>query len=147
MAEVARRAGVGRATLYRNFATRRQLLEALFADEVEAMAAATPSEDPATAFFDWLQRLAAFEDNKHAIVSELLEYADPQDPVFSGSRQRVISAGEHVLSSAQQSGHVRTDVSIEQALDHVLAVARLDRPRDQLNAILQLALDGLRPSR
>jgi AcrR family transcriptional regulator len=35
MAEIARRSGVGPATLYRNFATRHELLEALLADEVE----------------------------------------------------------------------------------------------------------------
>ena len=34
MAEVARRAGVGMATLYRDFPGRRELLEALYADEV-----------------------------------------------------------------------------------------------------------------
>ena len=43
MAEIARRAGVGSATLYRNFANRRQLLEALYVDEIDAVceAAAT----------------------------------------------------------------------------------------------------------
>ena len=36
MAEIARRSGVGSATLYRNFAIRRDLLEALYVDEVDA---------------------------------------------------------------------------------------------------------------
>ena len=35
MAEIARRSGVGSATLYRNFATRRELLETLLVDEVD----------------------------------------------------------------------------------------------------------------
>jgi AcrR family transcriptional regulator len=34
MAETARRAGVGMATLYRHLPGRRELLEALFSDEV-----------------------------------------------------------------------------------------------------------------
>ena len=34
MAEISRRAGVGSATLYRKFAGRRELLEALYADEI-----------------------------------------------------------------------------------------------------------------
>jgi AcrR family transcriptional regulator len=37
MAEVSRRAGVGMATLYRNFPGRRELLEALYTDEVDAV--------------------------------------------------------------------------------------------------------------
>ena len=37
MAEVSRRAGVGMATLYRNFPGRRELLEALYIDEVNAI--------------------------------------------------------------------------------------------------------------
>ena len=40
MAEVSRRAGVGMATLYRNFPGRRELLEALYVDEVDAICAA-----------------------------------------------------------------------------------------------------------
>src|SRR5271163_2967110 len=37
MAEVSRLAGVGMATLYRNFPGRRELLEALYIDEVDAV--------------------------------------------------------------------------------------------------------------
>src|SRR6185437_11189899 len=40
MAEISRRAGVGMATLYRNFPGRRELLEALYAEEVDGICAA-----------------------------------------------------------------------------------------------------------
>lgn len=146
MAEVARRAGVGRATLYRNFPERRDLLEALFAEEVDALiAAAAPSSDDAgAALLRWLHRFAAFEDSKHAIAGELLEYTSPADPVFASSRQRVITAGEPLLAAAQRAGHIRDDVTLVQALDLVLAVVRLDRDHDQIETILRVALDGLR---
>lgn len=148
MAEVARRAGVGRATLYRNFPERRDLLEALFAEEVDALiAAAVPSsggDDAGAALLGWLHRFAAFADSKHAIAGELLEYTSPADPVFAGSRQRVIAAGEPLLAAAQRAGHIRDDVTLVQALDLVLAVVRLDRDHGQVEAILRVALDGLR---
>ena len=149
MAEVARLAGVGRATLYRNFPERRDLLEALFADEVDALiAAAVPADDdPGAALLAWLRRFAAFEDSKHVIAGELLEYTTPTDPVFSSSRDRVIAAGEPLLAAAQDAGQVRDDITLVQALDLVLAVVRLDRHPDQIAAILQVALDGLRPRR
>lgn len=149
MAEVARLAGVGRATLYRNFPDRHDLLEALFADEVDALiAAAVPAaDDPDAALLAWLRRFAAFEDSKHVIAKELLEHTSPTDPVFGSSRDRVIAAGEPLLAAAQDAGRVREDITLVQALDLVLAVVRLDRPPDHIHAILQVALDGLRPHR
>jgi AcrR family transcriptional regulator len=150
MAEIARRAGVGRGTLYRNFPTRRDLLEALFVNDVEALiAAATPSaDDPGGALLKWLHRFAAFEDSKHAIAAELLEEDDGSSrPMFSSSRQRVIAAGEPLLAAAQRAGDIRRDVTLVQALDLVLAIARLDREPDQIAMILQVALDGLRARR
>lgn len=78
MAEVARRAGVG-ATLYRNFPGRRELLEALFAKQVEALiAAAVPSDDPRTALLGWLHRFAEFEGSKHASPVSSSSTRNPQ---------------------------------------------------------------------
>src|SRR5690349_19569836 len=56
MAEIARRAGVGMATLYRNFPGRRELLEALFTDEVDAIceAAEGDGETPGAVLTTWL---------------------------------------------------------------------------------------------
>lgn len=149
MAEVARRAGVGRATLYRNFPERRDLLEALLVDEVDALvSAAIPSsvgnDDAGAALLGWLHRFAAFEDSKHVFANGLLEYTSHTDPVFVRGRDRVIAAGEPLLAAAQHAGYIRDDVTLDQALDLVLAVVRLDRDPDEIRTILQIALDGLR---
>src|ERR1700744_6511377 len=59
MAEISRRAGVGSATLYRNFASRRDLLEALYIDEIDAVCeAATTIEEgsPDGNLVAWVQR-------------------------------------------------------------------------------------------
>src|ERR1700728_2434796 len=74
MAEVSRRAGVGMATLYRNFPGRRELLEALYIDEVDAVcdAAATFEADtPGALFVAWLYRFFAFITSKHPVGIEL----------------------------------------------------------------------------
>src|SRR5580698_7982083 len=63
MAEISRRAGVGMATLYRNFPGRRELLEALYTDEVDAICeAAQPieGETPGAALLAWLNNVSAF---------------------------------------------------------------------------------------
>jgi hypothetical protein len=72
------------------------------------------------------------------------EYTSLTDPPFVSSRQRVIAAGEPLLAAAQRAGHIHDDVTLVQALDIVLGVVRLDRDRDQIETILQVALDGLR---
>ncbi len=96
MAEVSRRAGVGMATLYRNFPGRQELLEALYADEVSAVceaAAAAGGEPPGAALAAWLHRFAAFTASKRHIAAELLKQTDRSDPLFENSRSRVLAAG------------------------------------------------------
>src|ERR1700684_134851 len=62
MAEISRRAGVGMATLYRNFRSRRELLEALYLDEIDALCAAAETihaDTPRAAFIAWLRVVLA----------------------------------------------------------------------------------------
>jgi AcrR family transcriptional regulator len=147
MAELARRAGVGMATLYRNFANRRELLEALYAHEVDGVcgAAGTCEGTPGDALVAWLHRFFAFFTNKRQFASSLLEEADCSDPVFGNSRARVIAAGQPLLAAAQQSGEVRDDLTLEQILDMVGAIATIPAEMPYLQPILDAALDGLRP--
>src|SRR5246127_5618441 len=119
MAEISRRAGVGMATLYRNFPSRRELLEALYTDEVNAIchaAEALDAETPGAILTAWLHRFFAFFTNKHHIASELLEHSDRPNPVFSESRARVIAAGRPLLIAAQHSHEIRDALALEQIL-------------------------------
>ena len=146
MAEVARRAEVGMATLYRNFPGRRQLLEALYAEEVDglvAAAAAAPTGSPGEALQAWLRRFAVFHENKHPIAAELLRHTDRTDPVFGTSRDRVVAAGRPLLAAAQKAREARSDLTLDQVLDLVLAVVTVPGDRDYIAPILQAAFDGL----
>ena len=146
MAEVARRADVGMATLYRNFPGRRELLEALYAEEVDELcaAASAPADSPGDALHAWLRRFAVFHENKHPIAAELLRHTDRTDPVFGGSRDRVIAAGRPLLAAAQGAGEARADLTLDQVLDLVLAVVTVPGDRAYVEPILRAALDGLR---
>src|ERR1700690_4115823 len=76
MAEVARRAGVGMATLYRNFPGRQELLEALYTDEVDAICNAAEvlkSEPSGEALLTWLHDVFAFFTSKRQVGAELLK--------------------------------------------------------------------------
>jgi AcrR family transcriptional regulator len=148
MAEIARRAGVGMATLYRNFPGRRELLEALYIDEVDAVcrAAATLEADtPGALLMAWLHRFFAFVNTKHHVGAELLKHADDSTPFFGDNRGRVLAAGRPLLVAAQRSHEVRDDLTLEQILDMVIAIASIHGDHSYLEPILQTALDGLRP--
>ena len=147
MAEISRRAGVGMATLYRNFPGRRELLEALYIDEVNAVCAASETvggDTPGATFTAWLRRFADFFASKHDIGTELLEQTDRDNPVFDSSRARVLAAGRPLLLAAQEVREVRGDLTLEQVLDMVIAVSAIHGDSGYREPILRAALDGIR---
>ncbi|AVH60371.1 MULTISPECIES: TetR/AcrR family transcriptional regulator [Streptomyces] len=149
MAEISRRAGVGMATLYRNFPGRRELLEALYTDEVDAVCAAAKTvdgESPGAVLAAWLHRFSAFFTSKHDIASELLTHSDSDDPVFSENRTRVLAAGRPLLVAAQAAHEVRDDLTLEQICDMIIAIATIHGDPSYVEPILRAALDGLRPA-
>ena len=148
MAEISRRAGVGMATLYRNFPGRRQLLEALYADEVDAICRAAETsagQTPGARLVSWLRKLFVFFTSKRHIASELLKQNDRGAPVFGGGRARVLAAGQPLLDAAQSAQETRSDLTLEQILDLIHAVANIDGDTSYREVILETALDGLRP--
>jgi AcrR family transcriptional regulator len=148
MAEISRRAGVGMATLYRNFPGRQELLEALYTDEVDAVCQAAETidgETPGAALVAWLHRFSAFTTSKRHIAAELLKQTDRSNPLFRNNRTRVIAAGRPLLAAAQHAGEVRDDLTLEQILDMIVAIATIHGDTGYTGPILQAALDGLRP--
>jgi AcrR family transcriptional regulator len=148
MAEVSRRAGVGMATLYRNFPGRRELLEALYIDEVNAVCEAAETLEAETAgalLHAWLHRFFAFITSKHPVGTELLKDSGGSAPVMGQSRRRVVAAALPLFRAAQRTHEVREDLTLEQVLDMIVAVASIHRESNYLEPILQAALDGLRP--
>jgi len=150
MAEISRRAGVGMATLYRNFPGRQELLEALYTDEVDAVceaAATIDGETPGAALVAWLHRFSAFSTSKRHIAAELLKQTDRSNPLFKNNRTRVLAAGRPLLAAAQHSGEVRDDLTLEQILDMIVAIAAIHGNTGYTGPILQAAVDGLRSAR
>jgi AcrR family transcriptional regulator len=149
MAEISRRAVIGMATLYRNFPGRRELLEALYSDEVNALCEAAgtiDAETPGAVFFAWLHRFVAFFTSKRQVGAELLKHSDGALPMMNESRARVAAAGRPLLLAAQRTHEVREDLTLEQVLDMIVAIASIHGEPDYLEPILQTTLDGLRRS-
>jgi len=146
--EIARRAGVGIATLYRRFPTRQDLLEATYLEEVEAIsnsAANFVDLSPWDALSGWLRRYVAFAATKRALAEELLAYVDRDAVMFKTCSAAITAAGEPLLRRAQEAGVVRPDTSFSDVVRMVSGIAAIHAvDPEQIERILDVALDGLR---
>ena len=148
MAEIARRAGIGSATLYRNFADRRALLESLYGEEIAAICRAAETSEGDTAgerLVAWLRQFYDYFTHKRALAGELLEYADEDAPVFGTGYARIRAAAESLADPARASGELRADLAVDQVLALVASVANIPGEPAFRAPVLDAALDGLRP--
>jgi AcrR family transcriptional regulator len=146
---VARRAGVGIGTLYRNFPNRQSLLEAVYVDELDDLcrsAADFDTEDPFDALRRWLRRFVDYMVTKQALAAELFSYVDRQNPFFQGCRQLLFASGEPFLARAQEAGVVRDDTDLQELIQLFGQIAKIPAAEPaQIEHIFEIALDGLRP--
>jgi AcrR family transcriptional regulator len=145
--DVAERAGVGIGTLYRHFATRQALLEAVYIDEVEAMAGAAADLSglpPWDALSQWLHQYVGFAATKRALNEALVEAA-PDSDVLLSCRTAIVGAGTVLIERAQRAGVVRADTNFVDVIRMVAGIAMVptEDPK-QKERLLELALDGLR---
>jgi AcrR family transcriptional regulator len=145
---VARRAGVGIATLYRNFPDRADLLEAVYLEEVEALCNAAgdlTDQAPWDALADWLRQLTAYLVAKQALSPVLLSTFGDGAEVFQRSRAALHAVGEPLVERAQQAEAVRPDTDLAEILKLVGGIAKIPTETpDEIDHILEMALDGLR---
>ncbi len=146
--EIARRAGVGIGTLYRNFPNRQALLEAVYVGEVEDVshsAAELELLEPWEALSGWLKRVAAYLVTKQALSVELLDYMDREAPLFQSCKRMLFDAGEPLLARAQEAGAVRPDVELPDIIMLVGAIAKNPMADPgRVERMVDIALDGLR---
>ncbi|MFF9275524.1 TetR/AcrR family transcriptional regulator [Streptomyces griseosporeus] len=145
--DIARRAGVGIGTLYRNFPTRRDLFESVYADEVNALCQAAlefAGREPWEALTAWLDRFAGYMVTKRA-VREALE---GESEIFQACRESMYSAGGPLFERAQQAGQARADMDFGDLLRMVAGITATAFADDaQRDRVLAIALDGVRAAR
>ncbi|MGW6685481.1 TetR/AcrR family transcriptional regulator [Streptomyces sp. NPDC054961] len=156
--EIARRAGVGNATLYRHFPDRPTLVHhvVLFVmDRVTRLAEAVLAETvPAGGpdAFDALCRFAhgAADERIGALCPMLSDDFDRDHPELLASRSALEEAVESLVAAGQLAGLLRTDIGVG---DLLIALSQLSRPLPGTACFdvglfahrhLQLLLDGLR---
>lgn len=142
--DIARRAGVGIGTLYRNFPTRRHLFETVYADEVNTLvqiAEEVADREPWDALTAWLDRFAGYMVTKRAVREAL----NDETEIFAACRASMYAAGTPLLERAQRAGEARTDMDFTDLLRMVAGItATAFDDEDQRKRVLSIALDGVR---
>jgi AcrR family transcriptional regulator len=141
---IAARAGVGVATLYRNFPTREDLVESVYVAEVAAVCAFADEVEelePWESLVAWFERFVVYLGTKRALVDGL----NRESTTFRACRDALYETGEPLLVRAQEAGVALADTDIDDLMLLVLALAGgFYRDEAQRRRILTMALGGIR---
>lgn len=110
--QIAAKAGVGTATIYRHFPTRAELILAVYRHQVETLAEAGPtllatSAGPYRALELWMDLFVDFLVTKHGLAA-VLQSDDPCfDPLHAYFLDRLVPVCAQLLEAAADSGDIR----------------------------------------
>lgn len=110
--EIARRAGVGAATLFRRFPTRDDLIAAAFADKMHAYADAIDhalaDPDPWNGFCTYIERVCQMQADDRGFA-DVLTMTFPTAKAFEEDRNRSADKLTELLDRAKAAGRLRGD--------------------------------------
>ena len=153
--EIARHAGVGVGTVYRRFQTKEELIEALFMDRLDAVAAladeAYAASDPWRGLVSFMERMAEIMAGDLGL-RQMLMYATYGRDLVAVARQRNEPLIGRLVQRAQAAGQLRADI---QQTDIPFIVFILTEAAHLAYAAspgiwrryLTLILDGMQPGR
>lgn len=147
VSEIARRAGVGPATVFRRFPTKRDLMIAVAVDGVREMRRAAEDAlaepDPWTGLVRFLEEAARRMTESRCLKEATFAFQD--EPELRDAREDVIALAGRVLERAQRAGQARGDVRHTDLPFLLSGVAAASHGGTDLwRRYLGLMLDGLR---
>ncbi|WP_066370870.1 TetR/AcrR family transcriptional regulator [Herbidospora mongoliensis] len=126
MACVAREAGVGKATLSRRFATRDELITAVFADRMDAYAAAVAvalaDPDPWRGFTGYVQAVCSMQAADRGFA-DVLTMAFPTAKALEARRDEAYHGFTELIARAKATGRLRADFTAEDLVILLMANA------------------------
>ncbi|MCG7579945.1 TetR/AcrR family transcriptional regulator [Mycolicibacterium sp. OfavD-34-C] len=151
VADIARRAGVAKGTVFRHFANKEDLIASIVCAHIAALTEAarrlSDAADPGIALLEFLT-IAADRRQQHDLT--FLQSASESDPRVTEVRDELHSALGTLVGRAHQSGAIRSDVTETDVFLLMCApvhvVENLAAPKPLLwKRYLAIIFDGLRP--
>jgi AcrR family transcriptional regulator len=148
--EIARNAGVGIGTLYRHFPNREALLQEVYADESEKLAAAAErliaNEAPLDALREWLRLFVRYFVTKQLVIGALNALVGPEAKL-QASGAHVETAITTLARNAEKNGDIKLNVEPMDLLRAVVGLSAFAKPGWEKNAykMIDILLAGMAP--
>ena len=150
--EIARRAGVGAGTVYRHFATKEALFEAVVFDRiaelVEGARALVDDPDPGRAWFSFIERLAREGALKRDLVETLADDGVHLQLGEAPILRALTDVLAELLRGAQRAGAVRGDIGVDDVValltGAAYAICHSRGDDERTRRLLAIMYDGLR---
>lgn len=151
--DIAAKAGVGTATIYRHFPTRADLIVAVYRHQVEALAEEGPSllatsATPYAALERWIDHFVDFVVTKQGLAA-VLQSDDPCfDPLHSYFLERLVPVCAELLDAAARSGEIRSDLDAYELMRGIggLCAGGASNLRYDARRLVEILIAGLRRS-
>ncbi|WP_226899623.1 TetR/AcrR family transcriptional regulator [Nonomuraea phyllanthi] len=152
--DIAARAGVGTATIYRHFPTRADLIIAVYRHQVEACAEAGPAllesgATPYAALRQWISLFVDFLVTKHGLAAVLRSDNAGFDTLHAYFLDRLVPVCGRLLDAATSSGEICSGVPPHELMRGVgnLCIGAESDPHYDARRMVDLLIAGLRRPR
>ncbi|KAB1145248.1 TetR/AcrR family transcriptional regulator [Streptomyces luteolifulvus] len=151
LSAIAKKAGVGQGTFYRNFPSREALVLEIYRHEMQQVADTAAellrTREPDQALREWMDRLARFAMTKAGLADAIRQATSaPGSPAKPGHAP-VTSAAELLLRAGEEAGTIRPGVTADDFLLAIAGLWQIDPGSDwqpRAARLLDLVMDGLR---
>ncbi|MBC2866843.1 TetR/AcrR family transcriptional regulator [Streptomyces mexicanus] len=152
--QIAARAGVGMATIYRHFPTRADLVTAVYRHQIEACAEAGPNllasaGSPFDALRKWIDLFVDFLVTKHGLADALQSDNDRFAALHDYFLDRLLPVCAQLLDAAADAGDIRPGTQPYELMRGIgnLCIGHDNDPRYDPRRLIALLLQGLRQPR
>jgi AcrR family transcriptional regulator len=148
---IAKKAGVGQGTFYRNFPNREALVLEVYRHEVQLLTGAATellkTRAPDQALREWMDQLARFAVAKVGLSDAMRQIVGTTDGPAQPGYAPVVEAIEALLAANHEAGTIRPGVTADDFILAIAGVWQIDARGDwqaQTARLLDLVMDGLR---